>query len=59
MRDWLLAVRATLPEGAEVRFGSNAVKDVAGYDMKRLYIGTGAAFGLLHEVTLKVRPGSH
>jgi glycolate oxidase len=58
VRDWLLALRATLPEGAEVRFGSNAVKDVAGYDMKRLYIGTGAAFGLPRAVTLKVRPGA-
>ena len=38
----LLAVRATLPDGPEVRFGSNAVKDVAGYDLKRLYIDSGA-----------------
>ena len=56
VRDSLLAVRATLPDGGEARFGSNAVKDVAGYDMKRLYIGTGDTFGTLREVTLKVRP---
>src|SRR5713226_8271958 len=56
IRDCLLAVRATLPDGSPARFGSNAVKDVAGYDLKRLYIGSGAAFGMLQEATLRVLP---
>jgi glycolate oxidase len=56
VRAALLAVQATTPEGAGVRFGSNAVKDVAGYDMKRLYTGSGDAFGTLAEVTLRVQP---
>ncbi|MDP9375938.1 MAG: FAD-binding oxidoreductase, partial [Chloroflexota bacterium] len=56
VRDSLLAVRATLVDGEPARFGSNAVKDVAGYDLKRLFIGSGPAFGTLHEVTLKVTP---
>jgi len=55
-QDCLLAVRAALPDSASVRFGSKAVKDVAGYDLKRLYIGSGASFGTLDEVTLQVRP---
>ena len=58
VRDDLLAVRAALPDGPTVRFGSNAVKDVAGYDMKRLFIGSGGAFGTLHEATLRVRPST-
>ena len=33
--------QSTLPDGPEARFGSSAVKDVAGYDLKRLYIGSG------------------
>ncbi len=56
VQDALLAIRATLADGATVRFGSNAVKDVAGYDMKRLFIGSGNAFGTLHEATLRVTP---
>ncbi|HET8629879.1 MAG TPA: hypothetical protein VFL91_20860, partial [Thermomicrobiales bacterium] len=56
VRDSLLGVWATLPDGQPVHFGSSAVKDVAGYDMKRLYIGTGDAFGAVERVTLKVRP---
>jgi glycolate oxidase len=55
VRAALLAARATLPDGPEVRFGSNAVKDVAGYDLKRLYIGSGAAFGTVREATFQVR----
>ena len=43
MRDALLAVHATLPDGVSSRFGSDAVKDVAGYDMKRLFIETPCA----------------
>ena len=56
VRDCILAVGATLPEGDAARFGSSAVKDVAGYDLKRLYIDGGAHFGHVAEVTLKVAP---
>jgi glycolate oxidase len=56
VRDALLAVETTLPDGPPARFGSSAVKDVAGYDMKRLFIGSGAAFGTLERVTLRVLP---
>ena len=55
VRAALLAVRATLPDGPAVRFGSNAVKDVAGYDLKRLYIGSGATFGTVREATFQIR----
>ena len=54
VRDTLLAVRATLPDGPMVRFGGSTVKDVAGYDLKRLFIGSGSLFGALQEVTLQV-----
>jgi len=59
VRDCILAVGATLPEGDMARFGSSAVKDVAGYDLKRLYIDGGARFGHVDEVTLKVAPLPH
>jgi glycolate oxidase len=59
LRDILLAVRAVLPDGGAARFGSKAVKDVAGYDMKRLYIGSGTAFGALRDVTLRVVRDPH
>jgi len=56
VRDALLAVETTLHDGYPARFGSNAVKDVAGYDMKRLFIGSGTAFGTLNRTILRVLP---
>ena len=53
----LLAVNVTLPDGPVARFGSNAVKDVAGYDLKRLSTGSRETYGTVREVTLQVRPG--
>lgn len=59
VRDALLAIDTTLHDGQAARFGSNAVKDVAGYDMKRLFIGSGDAFGTLDAVTMRVLPLRH
>jgi glycolate oxidase len=59
VRNTLLAVHATLPDGLPVRFGGSTVKDVAGYDLKRLFIGSGNQFGTLQAVTLQVRARRH
>jgi glycolate oxidase len=59
VRNTLLAVHATLLDGSSVRFGGNTVKDVAGYDLKRLFTGSGDQFGTLIEVTLQVRARRH
>jgi glycolate oxidase len=45
MRNVLLSVEATLADGPSVRFGSTAIKDVAGYDLKRLFVGSAGSFG--------------
>jgi glycolate oxidase len=55
VRETLLGVRAQLPDGPEVHFGGSLLKDVAGYDLKRLYTGSAMMFGTLQEVTLQVR----
>lgn len=47
MRDLLLGVRVALPDGALVRFGGRVVKNVAGYDMNKLYVGSYGAFGVV------------
>ena len=44
-RGALLGVEATLPGGHHARFGSAAMKDVAGLDAKRLIAGGRGAFG--------------
>ena len=47
MRDLVLGVRVALPEGAVVQFGGRVVKNVAGYDMNKLYVGSYGAFGVV------------
>ncbi len=56
LRNTLLGVDATLNDGHPVRFGSSAIKDVAGYDLKRLYLGGEGACGSLQRATLRLWP---
>jgi glycolate oxidase len=52
----LLGVEATLPPGHRAKFGSAAMKDVAGLDAKRLVAGGRGAFGRVERVTLRAVP---
>ena len=52
----LLGVEATLPGGYRVKFGSAAMKDVAGLDAKRLIAGGRGAFGRVERATLRAVP---
>lgn len=53
MRDLVLAVTVALPDGHVARFGRPVVKNVAGYDMPKLFVGARGTLGMLAEVTLK------
>ena len=55
-RGALLGVEAMLPGGHHARFGSAAMKDVAGLDAKRLIAGGRGAFGRVQRVTLRAVP---
>ena len=54
MRDLLLGIRVALPEGDLLRYGGRVVKNVAGYDMCKLYIGSLGAFGVVTEATFRL-----
>jgi glycolate oxidase subunit GlcD len=56
LRDQLLAVQVALADGRLLRFGRPLVKDVAGYQMNKLFCGSFGALGLLTEITLKIFP---
>jgi glycolate oxidase FAD binding subunit len=55
-RDLLLGIRAELPDGLVVRGGGRVVKNVAGYDLPRLFCGAGGRLGRLLEVTVRLHP---
>ncbi|BAX92954.1 FAD-binding oxidoreductase [Mycobacterium shigaense] len=55
VRHGLLGVEAVLPDGAHAaRFGGQNMKDVAGYDTKRLFIGGNNAFGTIASAIFKI-----
>lgn len=54
VRDQLLGLRVAMPDGRLVRFGRKVVKNVAGYDMGKLFTGCAGMLGAIVEVTLKL-----
>lgn len=56
IRDMLLAATVALPDGRIARIGRPVVKNVAGYDLPKLYVGSHGTLGLLCDVTLKLTP---
>jgi len=55
-RDWTLGMTVVRPSGVIAKCGSCAVKNVAGYDVGRLFIGARGALGVIVEVILKTYP---
>jgi glycolate oxidase FAD binding subunit len=56
VRDFVLGVRVLDGSGNELRFGGQVMKNVAGYDVSRLMVGSLGTLGVLIEVSLKVLP---
>ncbi|MEW9503275.1 FAD-binding oxidoreductase [Jeotgalibacillus marinus] len=55
-RDLVIGLRVAYPDGEIIRTGGKVVKNVAGYDMNKLFIGSMGTLGVICEVTLKLRP---
>ncbi|WP_243678175.1 FAD-binding oxidoreductase [Vulcanisaeta distributa] len=54
-RDITLRVRAVMPDGTVVRWGGTGmIKDVAGYNVKRLFIGSCGSLGIIYEVMSRI-----
>ena len=55
-RDLLLGLKVVSPNGDIVAFGGKTVKNVSGYDMTKLMIGSWGALGVITEITTKLLP---
>jgi len=55
-RDYVLGVQAVLPTGEVIRSGGRLVKDVAGYDLRRLLCGSEGTLAVMTELTLRLVP---
>lgn len=56
LRDVVLGVRATLADGSAVKFGGRTMKNVTGYDMTKLFVGSFGVLGVITEVTFRLLP---
>ena len=56
VRDYVLGVQMVNGRGEHLTFGGQVIKNVAGYDVSRLMVGSLGILGLLTEVSLKVMP---
>jgi glycolate oxidase len=55
-RRYVLALEAVLPTGEVVRTGSKAVKNVVGYDLTQLLVGSEGTLAIITQIVLRLVP---
>lgn len=56
VRDLVIGMKVALASGELIKAGGKVVKNVAGYDMCKLFVGSLGTLGIITEVTLRVAP---
>ena len=55
-RDWLIGIKVVHSDGTVTKSGGKVVKNVSGYDLNKLYVGSLGTLGVIVEANLKVAP---
>jgi glycolate oxidase len=55
-KDYVRALTTVLPDGSVLKTGGKLAKDVAGYDLNSLLVGSEGTLGIITEITLKLIP---
>ena len=56
IRDYVIGLKVQLVDGRVVKTGGKVVKNVAGYDLQKLFIAAAHELGSIVEATFKLRP---
>jgi glycolate oxidase subunit GlcD len=56
LRSFVIGMRVVLANGRQIKAGGNVVKNVAGYDLCKLFTGSFGTLGIITELTFKLRP---
>ncbi|HJZ67400.1 MAG TPA: FAD-binding oxidoreductase [Blastocatellia bacterium] len=55
-RDYVIGLKLAHADGTQSKSGGRVVKNVAGYDMNKLYVGSCGTLAVITELTFKLRP---
>jgi glycolate oxidase FAD binding subunit len=55
-RDLVVGITVALPDGSLARAGGKVIKNVAGYDLAKLFTGSFGTLGLIVEVVIRLHP---
>ncbi|MCL5074147.1 MAG: FAD-binding protein [Chloroflexi bacterium] len=55
-KDWVTGLEVVLPTGEIIRTGGKTVKNVSGYDLTHLFIGSEGTLGVITEIIVRLIP---
>jgi glycolate oxidase len=54
--DYVMGLEVVLPSGEVIRTGGKAIKNVTGYNLTQLFVGSEGTLGIITEITLRLIP---